>query len=399
MKNTQFVIFFSVFLTLYSLINVYIFFKGWQLFPRPSVSRALYSLLFFTVAFAYVAGRLLEKASICRASSALIWIGSFWLAFMVYLFLGFLLVDTISFVAGFNSTFRRHISSDSGSFRVYSAVAIYCITFLAVFIGHINTYRPAVTTVDIEIKGKSTPLERLNIALVTDIHLGTIVSNSKLTRMVEMVNALQPDIVLLAGDIVDEDIAPVIKNNHGDILRTMRSRLGVFAVTGNHEFYGGVDDAERYLAEHGIPLLRDRAILLDNAFYLAGRDDRAILQVLGARRAPLESILRDVDFSKPVIMMDHRPQGKGNDVDGRIDLLVSGHTHHGQMWPFNYVTTALFHASRGYRKTGNTHLFVSSGFGTWGPPVRIGTRPEIVNLRIRFFKTRLPETDLPQPKR
>jgi hypothetical protein len=211
MKNTQFVIFFSVFLTLYSLINVYIFFKGWQLFPRPSVSRALYSLLFFTVAFAYVAGRLLEKASICRASSALIWIGSFWLAFMVYLFLGFLLVDTISFVAGFNSTFRRHISSDSGSFRIYSAVAIYCITFLAVFIGHINTYRPAVTTVDIEIKGKSTPLERLNIALVTDIHLGTIVSNSKLTRMVEMVNALQPDIVLLAGDIVDEDIAPVIK--------------------------------------------------------------------------------------------------------------------------------------------------------------------------------------------
>jgi len=201
---------------------------------------------------------------------------------------------------------------------------------------------------------------------------------------VDMVHVIRPDIVLLCGDIVDEDLGPVIENNLGEMLRSIRSRYGTYAVTGNHEYIGGVDAACRYLSDHGVKLLRDEAVLIDGSFYLVGREDRSIRQFTGMTRRPLWSIMKGVDRSLPVIMMDHQPLRLSSAVENGVDLQVSGHTHHGQLWPANIVTGLIYEVSRGFKKIGGTSFYVSCGFGTWGPPARLGNRPEVVHIYVRF---------------
>jgi predicted MPP superfamily phosphohydrolase len=131
-------------------------------------------------------------------------------------------------------------------------------------------------------------------------------------------------------------------------------------------------------------VLRDTAILVDNRFYLVGREDRDRSRFIGKPRKELDELMQTVNLSLPVIMMDHQPFNLGRVAKLGIDLQLSGHTHHGQMWPFNHITTAIYELSRGYKMIGNTHFYVSTGFGTWGPPVRLGNRPEIVQIILKF---------------
>jgi predicted MPP superfamily phosphohydrolase len=164
----------------------------------------------------------------------------------------------------------------------------------------------------------------------------------------------------------------------------IKSKLGVYAITGNHEYIGGVESAVKYLKEHGIKELRDTCVLIDNRFYLVGREDRDRPRFTGKPRHELSDLMQQVDRSYPVILMDHQPFNLDRTVDQGVDLQLSGHTHHGQLWPFNYITSAMYEISCGYKKIGQTHFYVSTGFGTWGPPVRLGNRPEIVQITLTF---------------
>jgi predicted MPP superfamily phosphohydrolase len=184
--------------------------------------------------------------------------------------------------------------------------------------------------------------------------------------------------------MVDEDLAPVIRHDLGRSLKKLRAPLGVFSITGNHEYIGGAEKAVKYLTEHGITVLRDTAISIDESFYLAGRDDRDKPRFSGKPRKSVAEILQGIDKTKPVILMDHQPFKLIDAADAGVDLQLSGHTHHGQLWPFNYITKAIYELSWGYKKINNAHFYVSSGYGGWGPPVRTGNRPELVNIRIHF---------------
>jgi hypothetical protein len=224
----------------------------------------------------------------------------------------------------------------------------------------------------------------MNVVVASDIHLGTIVCKSKLERIVDRINALEPDLVLLPGDVVDEDIGPVIRNNLGETLRKIRSKFGVVAITGNHEYIGGVEPACTYLVEHGITMLRDSSITINDSVIIVGREDISIRGFTGKIRKPLKELMSDVDKSYPIILMDHQPFHLEEAEANGADLQLSGHTHHGQLWPFNFITKKVYELSWGYKKKGNTHYYVSCGVGTWGPPVRTGNRPEIVSLRLKF---------------
>jgi predicted MPP superfamily phosphohydrolase len=224
----------------------------------------------------------------------------------------------------------------------------------------------------------------MNVVVASDIHLGTIVCKSKLERIVERINALEPDLVLLPGDVVDEDIGPVIRNNLGETLRKIRSRFGVVAITGNHEYIGGVEPASKYLVEHGITMLRDSSITINDSIIIVGREDISIRGFTGKVRKPLNELMSGLDKSYPIILMDHQPFHLEEAEINGVDLQLSGHTHHGQLWPFNFITKKVYELSWGYKKKGNTHYYVSCGVGTWGPPVRTGNRPEIVNLKLKF---------------
>jgi len=159
-------------------------------------------------------------------------------------------------------------------------------------------------------------------------------------------------------------------------------RLGHFAITGNHEYMGDLSKSVPYIESKGIRVLRDEIISLDNGMQLIGRLDRSAGYSFSGGRASLDSLLSKADTSRPVIILDHQPFELSS-LDGKgIDLQLSGHTHNGQMWPLNLITGVMYELSHGYKKFGNTHVVVSSGFGIWGPRVRIGTRPEIVVINL-----------------
>jgi predicted MPP superfamily phosphohydrolase len=157
-----------------------------------------------------------------------------------------------------------------------------------------------------------------------------------------------------------------------------------YAITGNHEYIGGVDDAVNYLEEHGLKIIRDSSILINNSLYIVGREDKDKYTFTKQKRKTINDLTQNIDKEKPIILLDHQPFNLNSTIKAGIDVQISGHTHHGQLWPFNYITNKIFEISSGYKQKGNTHFFVSTGFGTWGPPVRLGNRPEIIELTLIF---------------
>lgn len=317
-------------------------------------------------------------------SNIMIWIGSFWLAFMLYFFLFIVLLDLIRV---FNHWFHFLPSFITLHYETAKLFTLGTAIFLAgglIAGGYINALYPRVKTISISIPKKAGKLRELNLVMASDVHLGNIVGRSRFSRMVETINSLKPDIVLFAGDLVDEDIEPVIRLNLGEMLLNIQSKYGVFAIPGNHEYIGGGEKAFAYLETHGVKVLCDTNIRIDSSFLLIGRDDRDRRRFSGTGRAEIVSLLGEEDKSQPVIMLDHQPFDFDKTVQAGVDLQLSGHTHVGQMWPFNYITNAIYETDYGYLKKGETQFYVSSGYGTWGPPVRIGNRPEIVQIRIKF---------------
>jgi predicted MPP superfamily phosphohydrolase len=272
------------------------------------------------------------------------------------------------------------------AFRLWLFKGIVSLVAILIITGFINSLLPRIKQFDITINKKVDGPDLVKIAFVSDIHMGTIIGPRRTNSIVNKINGLHPDLILLGGDVVDEDLAPVIRNNLGDSLRKLNAPLGVIGITGNHEYIGGAEKAVHYLEAHGIRMLQDSSILVDDRFYIIGREDRDKPRFSGRNRKELEQLLTGIDKDKPLILLDHQPFEMDIKESLGIDLTLSGHTHHGQMWPLNYLTRAIYEVSWGYKKKGNTHVYVSSGVGGWGPPVRIGNRPEIVLINLHFAK-------------
>ena len=384
MRKINFIIFFSIVLSIYGLINYYIFRTGWFALPSGSPIRIIYTLIFLFVFLSFLAGRFLERRSISWFSSLLVWTGSFWLGAMVYFFFIILFLDLVRLINFLLPYFPDFIYANYEQTKLIIAIISTIIVFVVVVIGFINSLNPVITNLNISINKVVHRTKELNIAAATDIHLGTIICRARLERIVDKINSLNPDIILLPGDVVDEDIGPVIKQNLGETLKKLDAKIGIFGITGNHEYIGGAENACKYLEEHRIFMLRDSYVIIDNTYYIVGREDRSIKGFTGKLRKPLEEILEGVDRSYPVILMDHQPIHLEEAMTNNIDLQLSGHTHHGQLWPFNYITRKVYELDRGYKKMGETHYYVSVGAGTWGPPMRTNSRPEILNIKVKF---------------
>ncbi len=386
MTRTQsFIVFFSIVLSVYALINTHIFIRGWQAIPDGSPLRPWFAVLFWMLAASFILGRFAERLTVSWFSSAVVWVGSFWLAAMAYLYLTVLFIDLLRLVNHFFPFFPALFTRHPEQTRMITAITVVSAVFLVVLGGHLNARAPRVRTLDLAI-AKSSPLGSVKIVAATDIHLGTLVCRKFFDSIVDRINALEPDLVLLPGDIVDEDLAPVVRQNLGESLRRIRARHGVYAITGNHEYIGGAEPACRYLSEHGVTMLRDSTAVVAGGLVLVGREDLSVAHFNGKRRAPLEEVMKDVDRSLPILLMDHQPSDLDAAVRNGADVQISGHTHHGQLWPFGYLAQLVYEVSWGYKKKGETHIYVSCGVGTWGPPVRTGNRPEIVAMNLRFAK-------------
>lgn len=384
MKVQQFIIFLTVFLTIYSAGNFYVFIRGWQALPVNTAVRIIYSVLFFFAAVSFILGEVFEKSGLVENNKILVQIGSTWLAFLLYSLLLILMIDIIRAINFFFHFLpaTEILIADNIPFKLMcGAVSAVIIILIA---GIITASSPVINTVDIKIDRPGGVDSSLNIVMASDIHLGRIVARKKFQYLVDTINSLEPDIVLFPGDFFDETLGPVVRDNMGGLVESIRAKYGVYAVTGNHEFIGGVDEAVNFMKKHKIRVLRDEAVEINGSVILAGREDKSITRFTGGKRKTIEDILQGKNPDLPVILMDHQPSSIDESVRQDIDLHLSGHTHNGQLWPMNYITNAIFEVACGYRKINNTNIYVSKGYGTWGPPVRTTGRPEIVVLQLRF---------------
>jgi predicted MPP superfamily phosphohydrolase len=244
---------------------------------------------------------------------------------------------------------------------------------------------PVVERVPIRLRNLDPSLDGFRIVTFSDAHLGSTFGRRRFERLVEIVNAQQPDVVAIVGDLVDgsveelrADVAP---------LADLVSEQGVYFVTGNHEYFVDTTSWLRHLPTLGIDVLRNERVSLGRgggAFDLAGIDDRiAASSGVPGHGADLDAALDGRDDSTPVVLLAHQPVMVGQAAAAGVDLQLSGHTHGGQLWPFDYLVRLDQPAVEGLSRHGDTQLYVTRGAGYWGPPVRVGARPEVTVVELR----------------
>lgn len=239
--------------------------------------------------------------------------------------------------------------------------------------GYANYRHKVRRTVELTT-GKSIDRD-MKIVMMSDLHLGYHNRRKELARWVDMVNAEHADLILLAGDVIDMSTRPLVEEGMAAELR--RLNAPVYACLGNHEYYSGVERAVDFMAKAGITLLRD-SVATVGGVCLIGRDDRS-----NPRRRSVAELMRRADRGKYTIVMDHQPYHLERTERAGADFQLSGHTHHGQLWPISWITEAIYECAAGPWQRGRTRYYVSSGMGIWGGKFRIGTSSEYIVATLR----------------
>ena len=381
MKNYQFIVFFSIVITIYSLANAYIFFKGYHALQLQRENKILYTIIFITLAVTFIAAKLLESRHSSVFTDALNIIGGFWMGFMLYAIMFFLLSDIIFIILRLTGLLER---GNIPVFRRWSLLITSGISVLLIAGGFINAMIPVVKEYNITINKRVDGINKLRVVAVSDIHLGSIIRKRSIKKLSGMIEDMHPDVIFLLGDIVDGEIGPVLRGDLLKYFREPKTTDGMYAITGNHEFIGGAAKTIPYIESKGIRVLKDEVVILPGGIQVIGRLDRDSERFYNKKRLPLEELMKGIDHSRPIILLDHQPFHLYETEKNGIDLQLSGHTHNGQMWPLNYLTRKIYELSYGYMKKGNSQIIVSSGFGLWGPRVRLGSHSEVLLINIEF---------------
>ena len=215
----------------------------------------------------------------------------------------------------------------------------------------------------------------VKLVMMSDLHLGYHNRRDELHRWVDMINAEKPDLVLIAGDIIDGSMRPLKEQKMYEEFR--RIKAPIYACIGNHEYYSGESGAQQFYQDAGIHLLQDNVAVIGD-FCIIGRDDRTNIH-----RDSLGVIMKKANLTKYCILLDHQPYHLEQAEHHHVDFQFSGHTHHGQVWPISWITESIYECAFGPYKKGHTDYYISSGLGIWGGKFRIGTRSEYVVVTIR----------------
>ncbi|MGA2532774.1 MAG: metallophosphoesterase [Candidatus Aminicenantales bacterium] len=298
------------------------------------------------------------------------------LPLLMYLVLTVVLADLV--IAG--ARLLRLVSKDAvraPGFRRLRLAVMLMIPVLVVIAGIINFHWLRIREYTVEVSRRSSLLGDLTIAFASDFHLGAITEDGFMNRFVAKVVAANPDIVLIGGDILEGDRRNEDTSRFEAQFRRLRPKYGVYAVPGNHERHGG--SGKEFFDGAGIRLLEDAVVKIDDAFYLAGRNDAR-----SRNRKSAADLLKDTPGDLPLILLDHRPTDLENISRTGADIQLSGHTHNGQLFPINWITNRQYELSWGHIKKNRTHVFVTSGVQLWGPPVRTAGSSEILIIHVMF---------------
>lgn len=406
--------------------NIYILIKLWHCLGKPCIAFGLLNFgpvnlwirIAIMVLMVLISSSLFISIGI-RNSEVPFWlmkllhtIGSVWMVYMFYLIMILLPTDIARMAIPALKSAAWFTSSKlfCGGSLVVTAVLIA---------GYINYINPKVlhlsishsTTPDSEIqhsaksatdaeishsaKSATERLEQiqyngmkpLRIVAISDVHLGYGTGKWLTRRYIDLINRQNPDIVLIAGDLIDNSTTPVSKQQLHLELNKLQAPLGIYLAPGNHEYISGIEACKRLLAETSVKMLQDSIVSIPYStncmqqykIQLIGRDDR-----YNRNRKSLEELLAETDRECPTIVIDHQPYNLVQTDSLGVFLQISGHTHRGQIWPLNLLTDNIYEQSHGYRKWSNSHIFVSCGLSLWGPPFRIGTRSDLAVIEIQL---------------
>ena len=379
-KIASVAVFLVVFLIVYTGMHLYAYAKiraGVELSGR---GKALLWVWFVTMILAPVASRLLEEVQWHGLSTATAMVGYSWFGLLfLFIVLNFgvdvwqWLVKLWGFIASGDMT--RWLPRPGVRLAVTGILAAALFVYGFIDARIIRTEH--ITIPSAKLNGISQPIR---IAQITDVHLGNMLGDSSVQRMVDIVNGLKPDIVVSTGDLVDGNLQG--KRNWATILSGIRAPLGKYAVTGNHEYYAGIDQAVAFTTKAGFEMLRDQIRQPHKALTIVGVNDLTQKRLGDGTSVAEDRLLADVNQDSFVLLLKHQPYL--NDASkGWFDLQLSGHTHMGQIFPFVAMTRLVFRYTNGlYSIANNAWIYVSRGTGTWGPPIRVFAPPEITLIEL-----------------
>lgn len=346
--------------------NIYIFVRALQTLSGLSLGwKVVFSLGYWLAALALVLSifvlRHIEIPEVL--SQGLFNIGSVWLVFTLYMVLALLITDISKLFVP--------------TLKTYGFVVSFGFTVCLLTYGYFNYKHPDINHLDITLD-KPLQGQPMKIVAISDVHLGNGTRKPQLQKFVEMINAQEPDLIIIGGDLIDNSLIPLYQQKMAEELNQLKAPMGIYLAPGNHEYISGMEACEQFLKGTPIRLLRDSIVTLPNGLQLIGRDDRS-----NRRRLPIAELMKQADSTKPTLLIDHQPYEVAKKDSLGIDIQFSGHTHRGQVWPLSLLVDNMYEQSHGYRKWNHSHAYVSSGLSLWGPPFRIGTKSDMLVMRVR----------------
>lgn len=390
----------------YLLVCVYILLRGlhWiqvlhAVFQNVWVCRGI-GLIYLFVVFSILIAFMAPASGFRRFMKLL---SNYWLGVLMYTIMTVGIADVLRLLLKYplknlNFPGRTLLFGNVGT-AVVGIICAVIITTVSIY-GVINAGNIQTTKYDISIDKKAGKLDSLNVVLIADLHLGYNIGCRQMEQMVKKINAQDPDLVVVAGDIFDNEYEALEDPDRlAEVLRGIQSKYGVYACYGNHDIqekilagftFGGKEKKEssvkmdEFLEKAGITLLRDEYVLIDDSFYLYGRPDYERPGRGIDERKSAQEITADMDLSLPVLVIDHEPGELQELADAGVDADLCGHTHDGQLFPGNLTIKLMWENACGYLKKGDMHSIVTSGVGLFGPNMRVGTKSEICDIMMHF---------------
>ena len=379
--------FFIIILLSYIAGHAYLGLRGFQAFSGYPLIQKLLIACIILLASSFFVGMFMGRGSGTGLPVILYHVSMVWLVPFLYLVIFALFTDILRLSDAVVMWFPPFVRSIK-AFPLYWMLSGMALVGIICTWGYLRFNNPSVTKLSLEVSedrvsadNVSDTMQGMRIVMASDIHLGRSVGAGRLEKYVSFINSLNPDLVLLGGDILDHGIRGLDKDGIYAAISKINARYGVYGVPGNHEYYGGMPESVEWLESAGIIMLRDSVVNIGDLISIAGRDDRS-----AHRRKPLKDIVKGLSEDIPVIVLDHQPYSFDESELCGVFFHFSGHTHYGQVWPASLITKRMYDVAYGYKKKGKTHFYVSSGLALWGPPYRIGTQSEVLLLELQGFR-------------
>jgi predicted MPP superfamily phosphohydrolase len=378
--------FLTVVLSIYGSFHLYMLIKVRRALYLEGLSYMLLVVVLTFLMFAPFQARILYSQGYPIFGLIMTWIGYVWLG---YIFLFVCIATPLDLyhliVAGLQQLFKADWTNLTLLRRQNLILVAVTAAGLMIY-GAYNAYDVHVEQVTLHSKKIPARIGRIRIVQITDLHMGPMLYPGRLGPIFSAIRETQPDILVSTGDLIDGPIRHA--EEVAEAFKALPAPLGKFAVTGNHEFYYGIDKAVAFTESAGFHMLRNTGTVIENTIALAGVDDPAAgADVSAAQKAALASLPAD----KYTVLLKHRPLD--DPAGGRFDLQLSGHTHKGQIFPFGLVVRLFYPMINGLYKVGpSSYLYASRGAGTWGPPIRLLSTPEITIFDLLPAETQTPKS-------